>query len=136
MTTQRIEPPSPLPGTDGGWLWDPGIVFLNHGSFGSLPVAVAEAAERHRRFIEAQPIARLGRGVGELLRAPKEALGRLVGSAPERLGLVENATAGVAAVLRNMRWQPADRVVTTGHVYGAVRQALHRERDLHGIEVV
>jgi isopenicillin-N epimerase len=136
MTTQRIEPPSPLPGTDGGWLWDPGIVFLNHGSFGSLPVAVAEAAERHRRFIEAQPIARLGRGVGELLRAPKEALGRLVGSSPERLGLVENATAGVAAVLRNMRWQPGDRVVTTGHVYGAVRKALHRERDLHGVEVV
>lgn len=136
MTPVPSGPPDPLPGTDQGWLWDPAIVFLNHGSFGSLPLAVAEAAERHRRFIEAQPIARLGRGVSELLRAPKEALGRLVGVPPERVGLVENATAGVAAVLRNMGWRRGDRVVTTGHVYGAVRKALHRERDLHGIEVV
>ena len=128
-------PPKPLPGTDHGWLWDPSIIFLNHGSFGSLPEAVAEAAERHRRFIEAQPIARLGRGVGELLRAPKEALGRLVGAPPDRLGLIENATAGIGAVLRNIAWQPGDEVVTTGHVYGAVRQALFRERDLHGIAI-
>jgi len=127
--------PHPLPGTDAGWLLDPSIVFLNHGSFGSLPQAVAEAAERHRRFIEAQPIARLGRGVAELLKAPKEALGRLLGAAPERIGLVENATAGIAAVLRNIAWRSGDEVLTTGHVYGAVRQALLRERDLHGITI-
>ncbi len=127
--------PHALPGTDSGWLWDPSIVFLNHGSFGSLPLAVAEAAERHRRFIEAQPIARLGRGVADLLRAPKQALGRLLGAPPERIGLVENATAGIAAVLRNIAWRSGDEVVTTGHVYGAVRQALIRERDLHGIVI-
>ncbi|MBM4110024.1 MAG: aminotransferase class V-fold PLP-dependent enzyme [Phycisphaerae bacterium] len=133
MSHPTIHPPEPLPGTDQGWLLDPSVVFLNHGSFGSLPVAVAEAAERHRRFIEAQPIARLGRGAADLLRAPKEALGRMIGAPPERIGLVENATAGIASVLRNIAWQPGDEVVTTGHVYGAVRQALFRERDLHGI---
>lgn len=135
MLHQPSGPPAPLPGTDTGWLWDPSIVFLNHGSFGSLPLAVAEAAERHRRFIEAQPIARLGRGVADLLRAPKEALGTLLGAPPDRLGLIENATAGIAAVLRNMAWRPGDEVVTTGHVYGAVRQALFRERDLRGITI-
>jgi isopenicillin-N epimerase len=48
MTPVPSGPPDPLPGTDQGWLWDPAIVFLNHGSFGSLPLAVAEAAERSR----------------------------------------------------------------------------------------
>lgn len=128
-------PPTPLPGSDRGWLWDPSVVLLNHGSFGSLPLAVAEAAERHRRYIEAQPIARLGRGVADLLRAPKEALARLLGAPPDRIGLMENATAGIAAVLRNIAWQPGDEVVTTSHVYGAVRQALLRERDLHGVVI-
>ena len=135
MAPSPLGPPNPLSGTDAGWQLDPAIVFLNHGSFGSLPVAVAEAAERHRWFIEAQPIARLGRGVADLLNAPKEALGRLLGAPPERIGLVENATAGIAAVLRNVAWHPGDEVVTTGHVYGAVRQALFRERDLHGIAI-
>lgn len=114
---------------------DPEVVLLNHGSFGSLPAVIAEAAERHRRQIEARPIERLGRGILGLLEAPKAALSRLVGAPGERLGLVENATAGVAAVLSHFPWRPGDHVVTTSHVYGAVRQALRATAGRHGITV-
>ena len=45
---------APKGGTKG-WLLDPQIVQLNHGSFGATPLPVLEEQDRWRRLMEENP---------------------------------------------------------------------------------
>ncbi|MFM1890197.1 MAG: isopenicillin-N epimerase, partial [Planctomycetota bacterium] len=78
----------------------------------------------------------LGRRVRELLAPSKEAVASFVGADPEGLGFVTNATEAVNAALRSVPWRRGDRIVTTDHVYHAVRQTLRRLAHEHGLELV
>ncbi len=120
MTAPR---PSALDGPSR-WQLDPTLTFLNHGSFGSLPHAVALRQQEWRSFIEASPIERLGRRCTELLAEARGALARFVGAEADDLGFVTNATEGINAVLRSVRLEPGDELLTTDHVYNAVRQTM------------
>lgn len=106
------------------FLLERGTAFLNHGSFGTTPRGVLAAAERWRRRMEANP----DRFMREILpRALRKAAGRLAAFLSVRekdLVFVENATSGVNAVLRSLRFRPGDEVVSTSHGYNAVRQAI------------
>lgn len=119
------DPPSPL-GQDvaGHWSLRPGLAFLNHGSFGAVPRAVAEEQERWRQRIEADPVEMIARHGGELLDQSKAALGGWLGMKPPDFGLVTNATEGVNAVLRSMELAGGDELLTTNHVYNAIRQTM------------
>jgi isopenicillin-N epimerase len=118
-------PPAP-PGPDprSHWGLDPGTVFLNHGSFGATPLAVLEAQAACRRRLEANPVAFLDRGLEAEQTRAKAAVGRFLGARPEDFGFVTNATAGINAVLRSLPFAPGDELLTTDHVYGAVRRTL------------
>jgi isopenicillin-N epimerase len=102
----------------------PDVTFLNHGSFGALPRAVFDEQERWRRRIEAEPIELLGRRHPEMIEAAKRPLAELVRARPEEIGLVTNATEGVNAVLGSVRLRAGDELLTTTHVYNAVRMAM------------
>lgn len=118
------KPPSPFrPGIADEWMLEPGVAFLNHGSFGAVPRAVFDAQTEWRRRIEASPVELLGRRCAELLGEAKAAIGALLGMRPPDFGLVTNATEGANAVLRSMELRPGDELVATTHVYNAVRQA-------------
>jgi isopenicillin-N epimerase len=49
------------------WALDPGIVFLNHASFGACPRDVLAAQQAWRDRMEAEPVAFLARELGDLL---------------------------------------------------------------------
>lgn len=119
-------PPRPLGPLDSPARWplDPDIDFLNHGSFGSLPHAVALRQQAWRTFIEASPIERLGRRCRELLEPVHRAVAGFVGCDPDDLGFATNATEAINAVLRSLRFAPGDELLSTDHVYNAVRQTL------------
>ena len=120
-----VTPPSPLrPDLRAEWLLAPGLTFLNHGSFGAVPRAVFEAQDQWRRRIEADPIEMLGRRCPELVAAAKVPVGRRLGMAPADFGFVTNATEGVNAVLRSLPLSAGDELLTTNHVYHAVRQTM------------
>jgi isopenicillin-N epimerase len=103
---------------------EPGVDFLNHGSFGAVPRVVFEAQTEWRRRIEAAPVEVIARRRLELIDAAKEQVGRWLGMKPNDFGLVTNATEGVNAVLHSLRFSPGDELLTTTHVYNAVRQAM------------
>jgi isopenicillin-N epimerase len=113
-----------------------GMAFLNHGSYGAVPKAVTQAQEIWRRRMEAQPVRFFLDEAPGATRVAAGIAARFVGTAPERFGFVENASQGTGAVMASLRLAPGDRIVTTDHVYNALRNALRHHAARAGADVV
>jgi isopenicillin-N epimerase len=118
------------------WLLDEGMVYLNHGSFGATPEKVLTAQSEWRQRLERAPVRFMERTFTPALREAAAALGCFLGARGEDLVFVENATAGVNAVLRSLQFVAGDEIVTTGHCYNAVRQALAFVAATSGVRVI
>jgi isopenicillin-N epimerase len=66
-----------------------------------------------------------------LIAVVKEPLGELLHMRPQDFGLVTNATEGINAVLQSLRFSMGDELLTTNHVYNAVRQAMRHVAARH-----
>ncbi len=130
-----IEAVKPGRGARRLWALQPEGTFLNHGAFGGAPAPVRAAQAAWRERIDAHPTRFFMDDSPALIRDAAAALARFVGAAPERMALTENVTASVGAVARSLPLKPGDRIVTTTHVYGAVRNALSHVCDLTGATV-
>jgi isopenicillin-N epimerase len=106
------------------WLLEEGMAFLNHGSFGATPRRVMRAADRWRTELERQPLRFFMDRYPCALRAAADDLAAFLGARGDDLAFVENASAGVNAVLRSLDLRAGDEVLTTDHVYGAVGKTL------------
>ena len=102
------------------FLLDPGVTFLNHGSYGACPAPVFARYQELQRELERNPVEFLARRFDELTAGSRAALATFVGARPDDLVFVPNATAGLNAVIRSLRLEPGDEVLTTRHEYGAV----------------
>ena len=119
------QPPEPFaPEVRAEFGVDPDLIFLNHGSFGSVPRCVRAAQDAWRDRLERDPIELIGRRIQSLLGEVKVKLASRFGGAPSEYGFVTNATEGVNAVLRSMRFERGDELLCTDHVYRAVWQAM------------
>jgi isopenicillin-N epimerase len=111
------------------WPLDPGVTYLNHGTVGATPRRVLAVQQDIRDEIERQPSRFMLRELSHLVGAAREAPTRLrlaadvvasfVGAEGRDLVFVDNATAGVNAVLRSLRLEPGDEILVTDHAYGA-----------------
>src|SRR5882672_6925831 len=104
---------------------EPGVDFLNHGSFGAAPLEVLDAAARWRDQMEANPDRFLRDVLPQALRSAAHELGRFLRAEGEDLVFVENATTAINAVLRSLDFKPGDEILINSQSYGAVRQAVH-----------
>ncbi len=118
------------------FLLERGLAFLNHGGYGLTPRAVLASQRRWQHRLESQPVRFLGRDLPELLAKASGGLAQFLGAAPADLVLVENATAGVSAVLRSLRLKPGDQILITDHIYPAVRLAVRHACASAGVELV
>jgi isopenicillin-N epimerase len=122
---EKLQPPEPLrPDLKSEWLLDPRITFLNHGSFGAVPRCVFVEQTRWRLKLEGQPIELLGRRGQQLVEEAKRPVARWLGMQEENFGFVTNATEGVNTILRSLKFGSTDELLTTTHVYHAVRQPM------------
>jgi isopenicillin-N epimerase len=101
-----------------------GTAFLNHGSYGAAPREVLADAARWRGEMERHPDRFMRWTLPRELRAAAGRLARFLGAEPRDLAFVENATAGVNAVLRSIDLRRGDEILANSHTYYAVRQAL------------
>ena len=102
---------------------DPDVVHLNHGSFGATPVPVRAAQRGWQDELERQPVEFLARRAPDLLDEARAVLAAYVGADAPDLVFVQNATAGLNAVIRSLALGPGDEVLTTAHEYGALLNA-------------
>jgi len=101
------------------FLLDPGIVFLNHGSFGACPKEVLDAQHRWQIEMERNPVEFLARRSAQLLADARDALGAFIGASGDHLVFVPNATTGVNIVARSLPLASGDEVLATQMEYGA-----------------
>jgi len=101
------------------FLLDPGLVFLNHGSYGACPREVLHAQQDWQRRMERNPVAFLGRQSAQLLAEARDALGAAVGARGADLVFIPNSTTGVNIVARSLALESGDEVLTTDLEYGA-----------------
>ncbi|MCP3061872.1 aminotransferase class V-fold PLP-dependent enzyme [Myxococcus sp. K38C18041901] len=106
------------------WGLDPQVRFLNHGSYGACPTAVLQKQAELRARMEAEPVRFLHREIEPLLDEARGVLADFLDADTEDVSFVTNATSGVTTVLRSLRFQPGDELLTTDHEYNASRNAL------------
>jgi isopenicillin-N epimerase len=121
---------------DVGWDLDPDWIFLNHGSFGACPRDVLAVQRGLRDRMERQPLLFLDRDLPDLLAEARQHLGAFLHADPEGLAFVPNATTGVNAVLRSLRFEPGDELLTDDHEYNAVINAMRAAAERDGARVV
>jgi isopenicillin-N epimerase len=118
------------------WALDPAVDFLNHGSFGSCPRPVLEVQRRLRERLEAEPVDFLARELETMLDEARARLATFIGADPEELAFVTNATTAVNTVLRSLRFDAGDELLTTDHEYNACLNALQAAAAQNGARVV
>ncbi len=105
------------------WGLAPGLVNLNHGSFGSTPLAVMKAQDAWRTRIEANPTKFMSRESRPALREAAHKVAAELGSEGDDLVFSENATSAANAVLRSLEFRPGDEILITSLGYPAIRNA-------------
>jgi isopenicillin-N epimerase len=118
------------------WGLDPTVVFLNHGAFGACPIPVLEYQHRLRLEMEAEPLQFLHRRYEERLDPARAEVARFVGAKQEDLVFVGNATSGINAVVRSLRFRSGDELLTTSLDYNASRNVLVEAARVSGANVV
>jgi isopenicillin-N epimerase len=107
-----------------GFLLDPDVAYLNHGSYGACAIEVFEEYQRWQRVLERDPHDFFTRRFDDELWSARSALAGLVGARVDDLVFAPNATSGLNSVLRSLRLGGADEVLTTRHEYGAILRTL------------
>ncbi|TAL06038.1 MAG: aminotransferase class V-fold PLP-dependent enzyme [Chloroflexota bacterium] len=126
---RRFSPDSP-------WRLDPAITFLNHGSFGACPLPVLAHQRALIDELEAEPVAFLDTTIEARLDDARHVVARFLNADPDGLVFVPNATNGVSTVLRSLRFEPGDELLTTNHEYNATLNALAEVARAAGATVV
>jgi isopenicillin-N epimerase len=122
-----VPPPAAIPGARLLFSIDPAVSFLNHGSFGAVPIGVQRAQQRLRDEIEANPVRFHASGLVDRIIHTRRHVATFLGADPEGSALVPNTTTGVSLVLQSVRLESADEVLVTDHAYGAVDLAVRRQ---------
>ena len=113
----------------GHWHIDPGITFLNHGSFGACPKPVLETQRALQERMESELVDFLLRDLEGLIDENRAKLADFLDGNPKRMVFVPNATTGVNAVVQSLNLPPGSEILTTTHVYNACANILEIKAD-------
>jgi selenocysteine lyase/cysteine desulfurase len=126
----------------GGWAGvrarfdlDPGKRHFAAFVLASHPRPVAEAIERHRAGLQADPDGYLEAHGRRLDRAARDAAAGYLGADPARLAFTRSTTDGLGLLYGGLRLRPGQEVVTTTHDFYATHEALRLRAERTGATV-
>ncbi len=125
-TSEVIDAHTGWPEARALWRLDPSVAHLNHGSFGAVPVAVAEAQRSFQDRMHANPVRFFKSELRQGVAVAREYGAAFVGADPAGFALVPNATTGVNTVLASFPLEHGDEILLTDHGYGAVAYTVDR----------
>ena len=104
-----------------GLTWDlePGLRFLNHGSFGLAPRELLQWRFALLSAIERDPVAFLAEQLQPGLDRSRRLLARLVGAATEQLAFIPSTTYGLNELLQRLELPAGSEVLLSDHSYNA-----------------
>jgi isopenicillin-N epimerase len=102
------------------FLLNPGITFLNHGSFGACPKPIFENYQQWQRNMEAEPIQFLTKKYYDALAVSKQMLATYINCNAEDFFFLQNPTTAINQVVKSLGLKQGDEVLTTNHEYGAM----------------
>lgn len=109
---------------------------MNHGSFGACPRAVLDRQAELRAQLESEPVRFFVRELPDLLEGARAILADFIDAQPDDVAFVGNATAGVNAVLRSLRFDAGDELLVSDQEYNACRNVLEVKAGECGAKVV
>ncbi len=122
------------------WIHEPGVVYLNHGSFGGCPAAVLETQAAWRARLEGEPVRFFVEDLFDLFDWAREDTARFLGCDPAGLVFVPNATTGVATAIHNLiasgQASAGDELLVTDHEYKACVNNARQMAQNAGLSVV
>lgn len=113
-----------------------GIDHLNHGGYGATPRVVLDAAREWQHRMEADPSTFFRRDLPGLIRNSADRVAAFLGGRGEDWAFIENATAGLNAVIASLPLQPGDELLCLSQVYGAIGNALRHHAERCGARLV
>ncbi|MCB0401682.1 MAG: aminotransferase class V-fold PLP-dependent enzyme [Flavobacteriales bacterium] len=102
------------------FLLTPDITFLNHGSFGACPKVVFENYRYWQLEFEKEPVYFIQKRLNDLLRHSRQMLGDFVGCEANDLFFTPNPSTAINTVMRSMKLEPGDEILSTNLEYGAM----------------
>ncbi|MCF6133353.1 aminotransferase class V-fold PLP-dependent enzyme [Flavobacterium wongokense] len=102
------------------FLLDPNITFLNHGSFGSCPKPIFEEFQRFQLELETEPVEFITKKQPKYLKTARESLAQFVGCHAEDLFFTSNPTFAINVIMRSIKLNKGDEILSTNHEYGAM----------------
>jgi len=114
---------------------DPQVTYLNHGSFGAVPISVQRTQLRLRDEMDANPMAFFTRGLADRFAHARRQVATFLGADPDGTAFVPNATTGSQIVLASLDLPPEAEILLTNHGYGTVRSAVERLGARAGITI-
>ncbi len=118
------------------WRLDPDQAFLNHGSYGAVPLKVLEAQGEYRARMERDAVRFFKVDLERLMDGVRRRVGEFVNCPPEDLAPVANATIALGTILHSIDWKPGDEVIVTDHEYQSAVNELDRLSRRTGLRVV
>ncbi|MFM9997118.1 MAG: aminotransferase class V-fold PLP-dependent enzyme [Phycisphaerales bacterium] len=120
------------------WAIDPGVVYLNHGSFGACPREALDAQSAYRARMEREAVRFFVQDYDALIDVSRAALAAFVRASPQDVVFVPNATTGVATALANLEptLRPGDEILANDHEYPGCMANVRRTAARTGATVV
>ena len=96
------------------------ITFLNHGSFGACPKPIFEEYQRIQSELEFDPVEFIQKKQPKYLKIARESLAAFVGCSGSDLFFTPNPTYAINTIMRSIKLNEGDEILTTNHEYGAM----------------
>ncbi|CAM1505922.1 Fc.00g115590.m01.CDS01 [Cosmosporella sp. VM-42] len=107
------------------FMFKPGFVHLNQGSYGAYPRPVRDALRSVQDQVQAEPDVFVRNKYPKLLEQVRGSIASFIHADVDEVVVVPNATIGLNTILRNLQFRSGDLIAYVQGTYGAIEKTVH-----------